>query len=47
LPGEMRPAFSASAIIDAPMRSLTDEHGSMISSLAATRPLAPSVTLLR
>ena len=31
----------------APMRSLTEEHGSIISSFAATSATQPSVTLLR
>jgi hypothetical protein len=32
LPGEMRPFCSASSIMARPMRSLTEQHGSMISS---------------
>ena len=37
LPGVIRPLFSASVIMALPMRSFTEQQGSMISSLAATR----------
>ena len=40
LPGAILPAASASAIMEYPMRSLTEQQGSMISSLAATRAAA-------
>jgi len=45
IPGRMRPFFSASSIMFLPMRSLTLLHGSMVSSLAATRAPAPAVTV--
>jgi hypothetical protein len=47
LPGVIWPAASAPSIMDLPMRSLTLEHGSMLSSLAATRAPAPLPSLLR
>lgn len=47
LPGVISPFSSASVIILYPILSLTLEHGSMDSSLAATRPTHPSVTRLR
>ena len=46
LPGVILPLFSASSIIASPMRSLTEEQGCMLSSLASTVAGAPSVTLL-
>ena len=47
LPGVISPFSSADAIIENPMRSLTEQQGSMISSLAAISATQPSVTLLR
>eukprot|EP00982_Pelagococcus_subviridis_P010918 31036-Pelagococcus_subviridis.AAC.14 len=46
-PGVMAPFSSASAIIENPMRSFTEQHGSMISSFAAISATQPSVTLFR
>ena len=45
IPGRISPFFSASSIMFLPMRSLTLLHGSMVSSLAATRAPAPAVTV--
>ena len=47
LPGVIWPAASAPSIMALPMRSLTLEHGSMLSSLAATRAPAPLPSLFR
>lgn len=47
LPAEMVPASSASRIMLFPMRSFTEQQGSMISSLAAIFAPQPSVTLFR
>mmetsp|Transcript_36416 Transcript_36416/g.96037 ORF Transcript_36416/g.96037 Transcript_36416/m.96037 type:complete len:335 (+) Transcript_36416:495-1499(+) len=41
-PGVMSPRFSASVIIEYPMRSLTELHGSIDSILASTRASSPS-----
>mmetsp|Transcript_21180 Transcript_21180/g.73075 ORF Transcript_21180/g.73075 Transcript_21180/m.73075 type:complete len:269 (-) Transcript_21180:2-808(-) len=46
-PGVMSPRFSASAIIDRPMRSLTELHGFIISSLTTTSQPQPATTRLR
>ena len=47
LPGVIFPAFSASAIMLTPMRSLTLAQGLKLSSLATTVAPTPAVTLLR
>ena len=47
LPGVMAPSSSAEAIMEKPMRSFTEQQGSMISSFAAISATHPSVTLFR